>query len=320
MDQSLNNFIQKHDSVLILLPSSARFDEVAAGLSLYLSLSENKQVSVTSSDPMRVEFNRLVGVNRVTQEIGNKNLVIKFMNYKADNIEKVSYDIENGQFKLTVVPKQGQSSPQTNQVEMSYSGFSGGGAIAVGGANVNQFPVLGSEDMKLDSIIHIGTKELSGQTDNIMSLVKPSSSVSELVYDHLKQSGVEVNSDAATNLIMGIEEGSDNFSDNNVTADTFQVIADLMKKGGKRAPKPESQDNFPPGSIPGQKKEVEEQKEEKKIEKQQKQEKSGSQVKSQQQPQQEKKQQNDSDAVKSIDESPPKSWLEPKIFKGTSIK
>ena len=54
---------------------------------------------------MVVEFNRLVGVNKITTELGNKNLVIKFKYYKVAGSEIVSYDIEKGEVKLSVMPK-----------------------------------------------------------------------------------------------------------------------------------------------------------------------------------------------------------------------
>ena len=86
--------------------------------------------------------------------------------------------------------------------------------------------------------------------------------------------------DISTNLIAGIEEGSNKFTGPEVTADTFQVVADLMKAGGRRQPGSDyrkfKKSKLPPGSIPGE--ELVEKKKE-----------------------------------------APKDWLEPKIYKGTSI-
>src|SRR3990170_2413379 len=135
MEHSFKNIIDKSKSILILLPTKPFFDQVAAGLSLFLSLREPKQVQICCPSPMTVEFNRLVGVNRISQELGNKNLVIRFADYKASDIERVSYDIENAQFRLTVIPKQKVSPPTKEQVELSYSGISADTVIIIGGAN-----------------------------------------------------------------------------------------------------------------------------------------------------------------------------------------
>ncbi len=94
MNDSFSSLVDSATSVLIILPSKPYFDQVAGGLALYLSLREKKETAITSVTPMTVEFNRLVGVNKVANELGNKNLTIKFIDYRANDIERVSYDIE----------------------------------------------------------------------------------------------------------------------------------------------------------------------------------------------------------------------------------
>ena len=144
MDNSLKSLIDSSQSILILLPTKPYFDQVAGGLTLFLSLKTSKQVAISCPSEMLVEFNRLVGVDKVTSEFGNKNLVIKFTNYKASGIERVSYDIENGEFKLSVIPKPGVIPPNQDQVSMGYAGLSADVVILIGGANYSQFPALDS--------------------------------------------------------------------------------------------------------------------------------------------------------------------------------
>src|SRR3972149_3066864 len=124
MNESFSSLVDSASSILILLPNKPYFDQVAGGLSLYLSLSDKKPTAVSCPSPMTVGFNRLIGVNKISSEFGNKNLVITFPNYDAANIEKVSYDIENGEFKLTVVPKEGFTAPQKEQINITHSGIS----------------------------------------------------------------------------------------------------------------------------------------------------------------------------------------------------
>lgn len=284
MENSFKSIIDQSKSVLILLPVKPYFDQVAAGLSLYLTLRPEKEASISSPSPMIVEFNRLVGVNKVAQELGNKNLIIRFSDYKANNIERVSYDIENGEFRLTVIPKSGVSAPQKDQAELSYSGISSDTVILIGGLNDSHFPVLTSADLAGAKLIHIGPRTLSlSSGKNVISYARPASSCSELVASLIKESGLKIDSDIATNLVMGIEEGSNKFSGSDVTAETFQVFADLLKSGGKRL----SESSYP-----------------KKYEGRQA-------IPSQVSPMTEVKKQEVKDA--------PKDWLQPKIYKGTSI-
>lgn len=253
MDNSFTSVVDSANSILILLPSKPYFDQVAAGLALYLSLRDKKETSIICPSEMVVNFNRLIGVNKIGMEAGNKNLVISFPNYKAENIEKVSYDIENGEFKLTVSPKTGFTAPQSEQINITHSGVAADLIILVGGANESHFPTLASKDLETAKVAHIGTRVLEISSGRgVMSFAKPASSVSELVTTMIKDGGLPMDSDTATNLVMGIEDGGNHFEGADVTAETFETFAYLLKNGGQRLPKRAPAGAFPPGSIPGQ--------------------------------------------------------------------
>ena len=322
MENSFKNIIDGSKSILILLPTKPFFDQVAAGLSLYLALRDQKDVQISSPTPMTVEFNRLIGVNRISQELGNKNLVMRFTDYRASDIERVSYDIENSQFRLTVIPKQKVPPPTKEQVELSYSGISADTVIIIGGANESHFPAISTKELAGANILHIGTRDISlSSNKSYISFSRPASSVSEVVASLLKESSIKVEDDVATNLLMGIEEASNNFTDPSVTAETFGIVAELMRSGGKRsgsqvAAKPT---DFPPGAIPGQ------------ILRPQPFVQPQPQVQSQPQTQSQSQPVQKVQPVKILEESqtqeekseepeePPKDWLSPKIYKGTSI-
>jgi hypothetical protein len=251
MDNSFSQLVDSSSSVLILLPTKPYFDQVAAGLSLYLSLKDRKEVEIACASPMMVGFNRLIGVNKIATEIGNKNLVIKFAGYDATNIEKVSYDIDNGEFKLTVIPKTGFSAPEKDQIDTNYSGLTAELVILIGGANDSHFPILNSPDFNATKIAHIGTRVLTTSKE-VMSLSRAGSSTSEIIATLIKENELSIDPDIATNLVMGIEEGSNHFESNEVRPETFEIFAYLLRNGGRREPKNRlTSANFPPGSIPG---------------------------------------------------------------------
>ena len=298
MNESFSSLIDSASSILILLPQKPYFDQVAAGLSLYLSIHDKKPVTISSPAPITVGFNRLIGVNKISQEVGDKNLLIAFKNYDAGNIEKVSYDIENGEFKLTVLPKQGSQAPKQDQVQISYTGGSSDFVILIGGANESHFPILSDKNFEGARIAHIGTRTLTNER-GIMSFAKPGSSVSELVAGLIKENNLPMDVDCATNLMMGIEEGSSNFTSPEVTPDTFEIFAHLLRTGGQRQPKVKlSPMDFPAGSIPTQPytKPVEQPKIE------------------QPEPILEKIEEKEA-----VVENHPSDWLQPKVYKGTSI-
>lgn len=250
MENSLTSLIDSASSVLVVLPTKPYFDQVAGGLSLYLSIVGRKDVSIFCPSPMMVGFNRIIGIDKITAELGKKNLTIKFVNYEASNIDKVGYDIDNGQFKLTVTPKSGFVAPQKEQITMDYSGTAADLVILVGGANETHFPIISTQDLANAKIVHVGTRTLDAKRE-ILSFAKPASTTSELVAGLIKDSGLEMNNDIATNLVMGIEEGSNNFTGSEVTPETFEIFAYLLRNGGQRSPRVKlSPANFPVGAIP----------------------------------------------------------------------
>jgi len=308
MDNSFTSLLEKSKSVLILLPTTPYFDQVAAGLSLYLALQGEKETQISSPSDMTVEFNRLVGVNKISKELGSNNLVIRFTDYKANDIERVSYDIENGQFKLSVIPKKNIKPPNQNQVNISYTGISADTVILIGGANESHFPSISAKELENAQLIHIGTKDVNLGSKKYVSLSRPAASVSEIVYSLIKESNLKIDADTATNLLMGIEEGSNKFADNQVSADTFLYISELMKHGGKRIPASSGQSaaNYPEGSIPGN------------TPANQTNAQSQNQPPSIQQPQATQPIQDQNQTTQTPEA--PKEWLQqPKVYKGTSI-
>lgn len=254
MSKPLGNLLKDTKQLLILLPINPNFDEVAAGLGLYLSLNNKPEATIACPTPMLVEFNRLVGVNKVTTELGNKNLTMKLIDYPAEQVERVSYDIERGEFKLTVISKPGFTAPKQDQVAISHSGVSADTIILIGGMHDDHFPALTSKDVAGAKVVHLATK--SGKfSKEVISLAQSVSSISELVGSLIKENELQLDGDIATNLLMGIDEGSKGFSAPDINADTFALAADLMRAGGKRMTRAELPDarHFPPGSIPGMK-------------------------------------------------------------------
>lgn len=309
MENSLISLIDSASSVLVVLPTKPYFDQVAAGLSFYLSIVGRKDISIYCPSPMMVSFNRLIGVDKITQELGKKNLTIRFANYEAGNIDKVGYDIEGGEFKLTITPKAGFISPQKDQIIMDYSGTAADLLILVGGANDSHFPILNSPDLANAKVVHIGTRALESKRE-VLSFAKPVATTSELVANLIKENSLAMDPDLATNLVMGVEEGSGNFSSAEVSPETFEIFAYLLRSGGQRLPKDRLHPtNFPPGSIPTKPFHTQPFMEERNQDKST----TVSQIESQaEMPSQEAR-------VEVTEVNPPSDWLQPKIYKGTNI-
>jgi hypothetical protein len=193
MENTFKSSVDSANSILILLPTNPDFDQVASGLSLYLSLVGGKNIQIAASSPVTVEFNRLIAVNKIATELGNKNLVISFYDYKAEDIERVSYDIENGQFRLTVIPKPGVAAPPKEQIKLSYAGVSSDLIILVGGSSDKHFPATFSKDLVGAKLIHIGNRSLeSDPSKGIISYAVPAPSLSEVVFSLINGSNLTI--------------------------------------------------------------------------------------------------------------------------------
>ena len=252
MENSFSSLIDSAASILVLLPVKPNFDQVAAGMTLYLSIHDTKEVNISCPSPMMVGFNRVIGINKISSELGNKNLTIKFEGYDANNIEKVSYDIVGGEFNLTVMPKAGFVAPSQEQMNLSFSGISADLVVLVGGASDSDFPALSSQELVSAKVAHIGNRVFSSNRE-VMSYAKPGATTSEIVGNLIKDNGLSMDPDVATNLVMGIEEGTSNFISSEVNADTFETFAYLLRSGGIRQSKTKlSPMGFPPGAIPTQ--------------------------------------------------------------------
>lgn len=237
MDNSFKSLIAQATSILVLLPNNPTFDQVAAGTAMSLSLQQKPGVSCTTAcgTPMLVEFNRLVGVNKVTSDLGSKNLVISFKDYDAKNIERVKADADGNEFQLTVIPKDGFSAPNQDQVIMSRAGVSASVVILVDGTTETDYPLMTSPEFATAKIIHIGLSAPAFTTrTDVVSYGTTMSSVCEIVTVLMKESALAINADIATNLLWGIEAASKNYTGTGVTANTFLVVAELMRLGGRR--------------------------------------------------------------------------------------
>ncbi len=236
---SFKKLVSEAKTVCVLMPENPSLDAVAAATSISLMLETlGKDVTIASPSPMLVEANRLVGVQKVTDLPDNKNLTISFQDYDATQIEKVSYNIEEGKFMLVVAPKAGTTAPNKDQVIVGYKGVAGDLIIVVGAVSRNSLGKF-AQNQELFSantkVALIGNTPAEG-FQNVTELINPQgSSVSEVVYELAEKAGVKVNPDVATNLFFGLRAGSDNFQ-KNITANTFATASKLLTEGARLEP------------------------------------------------------------------------------------
>lgn len=235
------NFLKDAKSVLIVIGDNSNIDTVASGLALYLALTASgKQTAIVSPIQMTVEFSHLVGVDVISNKINGqsgRNLVISFP-YQEGSIEKVSYNIENETFNLVVEPREGYPIVTEEMMRYSYSGGSHDLIITVGITQLNQLNDLYNSNQSLfkeKPIINIDIQSQNSRYGGANLVDNSVSSVSELTVNLFSLLSLRLDSDIASNLLMGITQGSQNFTSNTTTATTFEAAAICLKNGARKS-------------------------------------------------------------------------------------
>lgn len=234
---SFQDSIAKAKNILVLLPANPTLDKAAAALSLFLSLKkQNKQVLVACSTPMTVGFNRLFSIDKITDKIGNRNLIISF-DYLKDAIEKVSYNIENDKFNLVVEPRPGAQPLKTDKVNYSYAGTEADLIIVIGASRLEDLDSLYINEKKTfekAQIVNLDYKRTNMRFGQLNLLDNKAASCSEIVADLLKRVNLPVDQDIATNILAGIEANTSNYQSPETSAKTFAAAAWCLENGAKK--------------------------------------------------------------------------------------
>lgn len=249
--QKILKTLQKSKSVFILLPQNPNLDSTAAALALYLSFKEfGKNVIIGCPSEIKVELSRLVGIDKVTDKVGNRNLVISFA-YQEDSIEKVSYNVEDQKFNLVIQPRSGFPPLNYDNIKFSYQGLEAELIFTVGVQKLENLGDIYEKEKQAFSqatIVNLDRSPVNAKFGKINIIDPKSVSLSNLVYQLIKDLELPFNADAASNILKGIEAQTQNLQSPLITAETFEIIAELMRSGARRSQLPfSSVQDQPPG-------------------------------------------------------------------------
>lgn len=234
----ISEAVTKGNSGVIVLPSNATNDAVAAGTALYLGLSKlGKNVAILSTSTPETQ---LAAADKIQNTFTTKgdNLVIAFP-YTDGAIDKVDYNIQGDTFNLVITPRPGQPKLDPQKVNYSYAGGAVDFIITVDAPNLNSLGTIYTENQREfqgKTMINIDRHLINNMFGTINYINKTSSSTSELVLKVLKELRCEIDKDMATNLYSGITGATNFFSSYSVNADTFESASALLKLGAVKRP------------------------------------------------------------------------------------
>jgi nanoRNase/pAp phosphatase (c-di-AMP/oligoRNAs hydrolase) len=235
--QKIRDSIAQAQNVAVAVSGNPDIDQMAAALSLYLTLNnQGKKVSVLSPTEPIVELSSLVGIDKVrmSNEGSGGDLVVSFP-YREGEIEKVSYTIESG--FLNIVVKAGEQGLTFDEQDVLFK--RGGGkpdlVVTVGAASMADLDALFSEDALKDvTIINIDNNNNNEGFGDVVLVSPKFSSLSEQVADLMLNLGMDIDIDVAQNLLSGITAATSNFQSPNTSYLAFEIAAILMKRGAVR--------------------------------------------------------------------------------------
>lgn len=239
--QPIKTKLQGEGPFLILLPPNASVDQFAAGLGLYLSLkTDQKDVLIAATELDSNKLGRLLGSDEIRESIGNRNLVISFNNYNPNSIEKVSAsDTSNSSvFELIIQPKTGHKSPDPRQIEYIYRGAAAQLIFTVGVAKLEDLGQIYESERKLfnDTTIVSFNRRQEATYPAIHISDNSASSYSEMMTSFIESVELSINQDIATNLFVGLEVATNRFQHPLVGANAFMMAGKLLQLGAKRQP------------------------------------------------------------------------------------
>lgn len=240
MDQTiskLNEFLQSKQSIAVAVPKDANVDQMAAALSLHLSLaSAGRQVIIASAESPLVELSHLVGIDKVKTSLGGQSgdLVVSFP-YREGEIEKVSYTLEEG--LLNIVVKAGEAGLNFDQKDVKYTRSTSGPQLlfVVGASRVSDLGKLfDPQNLKETTVVNIDNSTQNQGFGDMVLVSTRNSSVCELVANLILSLNLPMNTDISQNLLDGILSATNNFQNPNTSALALEMAGVLMKNGAQR--------------------------------------------------------------------------------------
>lgn len=235
-------------NILIVLSSEISIDKLAAGLSLFLSLKQfGKNVSIVTEGIIRVGHSDLFGVGQVgSQIIATKggDLTITLGGIVSpdgkvpalQNLDWAPTGAEKKDLKLTFHVMQGQKFEPT----FITPNFEGGGfelIFVLGAENLNVTGGIYANNPQIfasSQIINIDNQETNSKFGTTNIVDSQASSLSEIIGQVIQGLNIPYDNDIATNILSGIFDATTNLASEKVGAETYEMVANALKVGGKK--------------------------------------------------------------------------------------
>ena len=233
--------INKYENILIIYGAQASFSAVSFATSLFLWCKDlKKNVFLASPSEPTVELCNFVGINKVKKYLPKQNLVIK-MPYDENKVAKVLSDLNQNRNELSIVikPQPGCEPIEQKEIKLTYQTGDYDLVFLIGVEQKDELNQLCRDNEKIlqnpEKLLAINdfTSSCPFMSHSMKQLSK-NASYASWWGQLLQVNQMAISADQASNLLMGLEKETDNFSNQDCTPENFELAAWLMRQGGTR--------------------------------------------------------------------------------------
>lgn len=236
--QSFQSQLNNVTNVLIVLRPNPTFDAVSSAVSMALSMEKmQKKVTVYCPTSLTVEFGNLVGINKVKEQVGNKNLVVTIKGYSKAGVDKVSYNVEGEDFNLVIVPKPGTPPFDPKNIVYNFAGVDADMIMTIGAQSLDQlgdFYQREKDFFAKTPVANVDSESTNTNFGTFNLTNQAASSCVEIAGYLLQYLKYQTDSDIATNILYGLMKSTNNLTAPKVRAETFELVGMMMRFGARR--------------------------------------------------------------------------------------
>mgnify|MGYP001809801412 CR=1 FL=1 len=219
----IKNLLATAKTALIAVPQ-LNIDSIGSALALALLLKKSN-ISTKVYCPQKTDANytKLSGLELLTDNYNSNDLIVT-LDYPLDQIEKVTYNQDNGKLNLVVQTKSGAQKVAENQILISNQA-----SIADINFCFGDEALLGSNSNMVTNGNWINISPINVEKSWAKaSVIDQDAPFSEILSFLLPMIGLELTPDSAKNLLIALRVATQSFSIN-VSPETFEAGANCLR-------------------------------------------------------------------------------------------
>lgn len=228
-------YIQDSKKILVCVPANLTADSYISAHIVASSLKKelNKEVEIASMNQIPQNFLSALPIQdiKLLNKLPPRKFVIELKNQKS-KVKSIQWDQSEDKLNFFVTMENGNLNTEDFSAKLSGANYET--IILVGVNNISELGEIYSESKEVfaaANILSIGGKVAIEGKQVDLQIDEKNTSVCEDTFLFMQRMGNKIDNQAASNLLCGIFELTDNFKKNIANPQTFIIAADLMKLG-----------------------------------------------------------------------------------------